>query len=268
MRQSFLFFTFALLLHTGLQAQLNAYKYVVVPLQFEAFNQMNLHQTSTTVKYYLEQYGLPVIYDNAKPREIVENPCHAAYVKLQDNSGLFATRVILSIVDCEGKVLMTSSEGRSKEKDFKESFRQAIEQASLDFANVNYRYTPPAEPAVTAVETQAEAPEPQAPPMPEVIAEVAREPEPAAETEAEALAQPEAPAEADLWYAQKTADGYQLVDRTPQIRMQLVATAQEDTYMALVDGNPMGIVYKADGQWVHQYYQDGSAQKKVLHLKF
>ncbi|WP_088341523.1 hypothetical protein [Robiginitalea sediminis] len=259
-----------LFLPLGLHAQLNAYKYVVVPLQFEDFKQMNQHQTSTTVKFYLEQYGLPVIYDNAKPRELMEHPCRAAYVKMKDKSGLLATRLYLQVVDCEGQVLMESEEGRSKEKDFKEAYREAIEQATLAFAGLNYRYDPPTEAAPESQVAEA-SPNPSAASVKETVETVVSEPAPAAENAAAELPvlKDKAGNDPDLLYAQAIEGGYQLVDRTPRVHMLLMASARDkDVYMAVKDGASAGTVYREGDQWVHEYFEAGEMVRKTLNIKF
>ena len=72
----------------------------------------------------------------------------------------------------------------------------------------------------------------------------------------------------ELWYAQQTENGYQVVDRTPSVRMQLIRTSQPQTFIALVDGSPKGMVYQSEGIWIHEYYQDGQMHKDALNLKF
>jgi hypothetical protein len=74
--------------------------------------------------------------------------------------------------------------------------------------------------------------------------------------------------EAEVWYAQPIENGYQLVDSSPSIRMKLVSTAQEDTFIAMVDDAPMGMVYKKDGSWWHEFYQDGKATLRKLQIRF
>jgi len=72
----------------------------------------------------------------------------------------------------------------------------------------------------------------------------------------------------EIWYAQATDNGYQLVDSTPKIRMKLVKTAQKDTFIATVDDQAMGMVYKKDGQWWHEFFKDGKTEVRPLKLKF
>ncbi len=68
-------------------------------------------------------------------------------------------------------------------------------------------------------------------------------------------------------YAQKTATGYQLVDTTPSIQYYLKETSVNDVFLAEGE-NHSGLVYKADDQWVFEYYEGSRRVKKILEIKF
>ena len=136
------------------QAQFDAYKYVVVPVQFEAFREANQHKTSTLIKYFFDERGYPAIYDLGKPE--------AVYTRLNDTSNLFLTRVSLTFVDCEGKIVFETQEGRSKVKDYRDAYKAAIEQAFQSFNGMAYTYrAPEAVSSQTGDDAQAtDAPQP------------------------------------------------------------------------------------------------------------
>ena len=48
---------FAIVIGNAANAQLNSYKYIIVPKKFEAFKSVNEYQTSTLVKYFFEENG-------------------------------------------------------------------------------------------------------------------------------------------------------------------------------------------------------------------
>ena len=50
--------------------------------------------------------------------------------------------------------------------------------------------------------------------------------------------------------------------------MKLVKTAQKDTFIATVDDEAMGMVYKKEGQWWHEFFKDGKTEVRPLKLKF
>ncbi len=269
--------------------QLDAYKYVVVPTHFENFKKANQHQTSTAIKYMFTEQGYPAVYDTEQPTELKVQPCLGVYTRLHDESGMFNTKVRLELVDCEGKTVFETAEGTSKEKDYVQAYRQALREAFRSFSGRSYSYTPPAaEPARTAqplalppaqpaaeqavpVAAQAAAAVAAAnPPAPEAGTEPATVVV-AAVPEAAPIAQPDPTGDEgapEIWYAQPIANGYQLVDSTPSIRMKLMNTSRNDTYIALVDGQARGSVFLSDGVWVHEFYEGGTLHREVLRIKF
>lgn len=262
-------------------AQLNPYKYVVIPTHFENFRKPNQYQTSTLIKFLFTENGYPAVYDKQEPTELKIQPCLGAYARLNDTSGMFVTRVKLEFVDCEGKQVFETYEGSSRLKDYLEAYREAIREAFRSFSGRPYSYQPSAsQPAIAAPALQAaavpaaaaapvgnppaEEPETESVAAPEVEIAVV---EPRQEPVAGAVAAPVAP-QPETWYAQPLADGYQLVDSTPKIRMKLVNTSREDTYIALVDGQARGTVFLSDGIWVHEYFEGGTLHRQALSIKF
>ncbi|MCO5725216.1 hypothetical protein [Robiginitalea marina] len=247
-------------------AQLNRYKYIVVPLQFEAFRQPNQHQTSTLVKHLFVQEGFTAVYDNALPEDLLAQPCLGLRTRLEDESSLFQTKVRLVLMDCQGRVVFETQEGKSREKDYKLSYREAISEAFSSLQGIAYAYTPPEEKreTVEVVAGVRETPAPvgdalEVPPSPEVV--VAVVPVPSQET-------PEIGEEAELLYAQPVENGYQLVDSLPSVRMKLLNTSRPDTFIAMVDGVAQGMVYNKEGQWWHEFYLEGRPQLRKLRIKF
>ena len=264
---------------SSLWSQFDSFQYVVVPVQFEAFKQANMHKTSTMVKYYLDQRGYPAVYDLGKPDILTAYPCKAVYTQFIDDSNLFATRVILRFVDCEGKIVFETTQGYSKEKEFKKAYKEVIEQAFTSFDGLSYSYSPPAaseatpiseetdvEVAVTPV-AEATAPATQ---MPEEPAASSESPAAPTETPVVPAETPAAePAASEVLYAQPIEGGFQLVDSDPKIRMLLMESSRgEGVYMAVVDGNSAGTVYREGDAWIHEYFKEGKVVRSSLTIKF
>lgn len=253
------------LLGQAAEAQLDRYKYFVVPLQFDGFKNQNQFRTSTLIKHLFTQYGYPAFYDDAIPPDLASRPCQGLRVGLVENSSLLHTKVKLTLKDCYGQVVYETLEGKSKTKEYELAYREAIEEAFIPLAALGYTYTPDGDDAgdeVAAVLTEDPGSVPAAAETREegIGGEAA-----AAAAIPAAVAQGE---EIETWYAQPVENGYQLVDSTPSVRMKLVNTSQEDTYIAMVDGAPMGMVYKKDGDWWHEFYKDGKAKLRKLRIDF
>jgi len=248
-------------------AQLDRYKYIVVPLQFEGFKMENQFRTSTLIKYLFTQEGFNVVYDDKIPGDLATKPCSGLKVRLVDNSSMLATRVKLALEDCYGQVVFETPEGKSKLKEFEPAYREAIEGAFTVLVGTGYSYNP------------SETRDDVGPPPPPTQAERLLNPPPgkaepaavgaAAAVAVEKAATTEADAEApELWYAQPVDNGFQLVDSGPKVQMKLVKTTQEHTFIAMVNDAPMGMVYQKEGQWWHEYYEEGKVQLRKLRIKF
>jgi hypothetical protein len=306
-------------MNLSLQAQLDSYKYIVVPKKFDGFKYENQFRTSTQIKFLFTQNGYKAIYEDQIPTDLAQDPCKAVRVLLIDDSSLLATKVRLGLQDCNGVVVYESEEGKSKSKEYEIAYREAINGAFHDLEELPYSYIPPeavmksleaqkdvaptqaessditdtkSSAAMEAVSSDTSAVNPAmkeaeiAPAAATVVAIAAAEGAVqegsetgiATDNTGSANAQDaaisgtavqiETSAGEEIWYAQATDNGYQLVDNTPKIRMKLVKTAQKDTFIATVDDQAMGMVYKKDGQWWHEFFKDGKTEVRPLKLKF
>ena len=309
MLKSVLSFGFVILLNLTVQAQLDSYKYVIVPKKFDGFKYENQFRTSTLIKFLFSQNGYTAIYEDQIPADMAGDPCKAVRVMLIDDSSLLATKVRLGLRDCNGAVVYETGEGKSKVKEYELAYREAINGAFKDLEELPYSYIPPeavleslaaqkdmaTTPAASSeiLENEGVAEQGVASDVSEVNP-VRKEAEMAATAAVTAAASPmaatpinaskeaqqdaapvsgtavslETAAGEEIWYAQETANGYQLVDSTPKIRMKLVKTAQKDTFIATVDDEAMGMVYKKEGQWWHEFFKDGKTEVRPLKLKF
>jgi hypothetical protein len=262
MLKTLLSFSFITMLTCSVQAQLDSYKYVVVPKKFDGFKYENQFRTSTQIKFLFSQNGYTAIYEDQIPPDLAGDPCKGVRVMLIDDSSLLATKVRLGLRDCNGAVVYESGEGKSKTKEYELAYREAINGAFEDLAALPYSYIPP-EAVIESLAAQKEMAPTQAVSTGETL-----ENESAAQEGSDSEMPDVNPAGEEIWYAQETANGYQLVDSTPKIRMKLVKTAQKDTFIATVDDEAMGMVYKKEGQWWHEFFKDGKTEVRPLKLKF
>ena len=126
------------------EAQLDGYKYFVVPLQFDGFKKVNQFRTSTLIKHLFTENGFPVVYDDAIPPELAAKPCQGLRVGLIDQSTLLHTKVVLALKDCYGQTVYETMEGKSKSKDYELAYREAIMEAFVVIAAQGYTYDPTA----------------------------------------------------------------------------------------------------------------------------
>lgn len=126
------------------QIDLSDYKYIVVPKRFNGFKKENQYQTSTLVKHLLTKKGFLTVYEDDLPNDLNSNRCLGLYIDLIDSSSLFTTKTSLALKDCESQEVFISEEGKSKHKEYKQAFSEAIKGAFDSFGPLTYSYNPKA----------------------------------------------------------------------------------------------------------------------------
>lgn len=274
------------------QAELNKYKYIIVPTKFEAFKNENQYQTSTMIKYNLVENGFTVVYDNNMPADLVANRCLGLLLNLKDDSSMFTTKVTLVLKDCQSNVVYTTVEGSSKEKDYKSAFSEAIKECFKSLSGVGYKFEPSENnvpPSVSfkndvkRIEEKASVAPKQNIPNPVVQQKATLEEqsyksmEPVQSNIAKAENSMEiAPAQvayksdiATILYAQPIANGYQLVDSTPKIALWLWKTSLNNVFRAeATEGVSDGVVLKKGDKWYFEYYEGDKLMGQELNIKF
>lgn len=119
---------------------LNNYKYVVVPQKFEFQKEPGQFDINNLARMMFEKYGFTVLMEGSQyPTDLALDRCKALYADIQ-NSGLIHTNFTIFLKDCSGTAVFTSATGRSKEKDRKKAYYEAMREASHSLAGLNYKY--------------------------------------------------------------------------------------------------------------------------------
>lgn len=282
------------------QTDLNAYKYIIVPKKFETFKNANEYQTSTLVKYLFTGKGFNATYDDDLPEDLKMNRCLGLMAYLEDESTMFTTKATIVLKDCNGLETFRSMQGSSKAKEYKEAYNEAIKEAMRSLNGVAYSYTGNSEnqapitvsfkndvkkldgdktdtdtamapkkkqvkldpnPAVTQIATETtQYYKDMAPTESNIIKGAEEKPSPkildAKKREGD-----------DIWYAQATENGYQLVDSSPKVRMRLLKSSADNVFMAQTD-TKNGMVFQKEGNWVFEYYENDQLVQQELAIKF
>ncbi len=261
-------------------AQLNDYKYIIVPKQFNEFKKENQYQTSTLVKYLFEQKGFTAFYGDELPAELSSNRCLGLWVDLIDGSSMFTTKAKLVLKDCAEKEVFSTKEGKSKSKEFKTAYSEAIRDAFDSFNTVNYVYNGNSQKSAPItvsfkndVKKLEDNKEPMVPKNTETAAVIKHETSTTQQTyksvePVQSNLKKGQPATETL-YAQELPEGngYQLVDSTPKILMKVYKTSMPDYYLGKRDGAD-GVLLKKDGKWFFEYYEGGVLKADELNIKF
>ncbi|WP_456378519.1 hypothetical protein [Lutibacter sp.] len=125
------------------QSNLNSYKYILVPKQFEFQNSEDKYQINSLTKFLFNRAGYTVLFmDDEYPEDLASNGCLALKVKLNNNPSMFKTKMNMDLFDCKNRLIFSTKEAVSKEKEFKKAFHEAIRLTFLELEELNYKYNP------------------------------------------------------------------------------------------------------------------------------
>jgi hypothetical protein len=234
------------------QNTINGYKYVLVPQRFDFLKTDNQYGLNSLTKALLEGVGFTAFMgDETLPPEIATNKCNALKAELTERKKFLTTVLTLTLKDCLGNVVFKSAEGKSSEKEWQAAYSEALQNAFTSLNNAHYKYDSTKTPVVMPAGTGA-APVVAAATTGTVIAAGI----PATVTD-----------NTNVLYAQATPNGYQLIDTSPKKVMTLLKTSVQDSFIA-DDGTSKGIVFRRNGEWFFEYYENDKLVSRKLNIKF
>lgn len=244
----------------GYAQNINDYKYVVVPLQFDFLKGKDQYRVNTLTRFLFKQENFNVYFDEEKlPEDLFKNRCLALYADVKKvKGGFFKTKLEIELKDCYGNLVLKSKVGSSKEKAYEKAYGLALREAFESFENLDYIYTPKKETDMTSVEKTVVKDKENAKTKTSTIIVSKTNTKPKNQ---ELLKE----TKSQLYYAQKIDNGYQLVDAEPKVVMVLFNTAAEHVY--LVKGKS-AIVFKEEGFWYYSENNGKQPNKKQLNIKF
>ncbi|RZN80253.1 MAG: hypothetical protein EVB11_11830 [Winogradskyella sp.] len=268
------------------QKNINNYKYVVVPMQFDFLKGKDKYRTSTLVRYLFKNEGYDVYFDEETlPEDLFKDRCLALYANVLKPSGFLKTRVQIELKDCYGELIFLSNVGQTKIKEYSKAYPVAIKQAFESVAFLNYKYEVSFEAAkekeseirdkfenVKENAEEAEKAKAEVERLKKEVEDLKRQKKEALKKaeEAKAIAKEEALKKEEtektdkspVFLAKITESGYQLVNAiSGKTEMELFKTAAPNVYT--VKGKE-AIVFKEGDKW---FYSE-SDTKKELNIKF
>ncbi|WP_339917003.1 hypothetical protein [Yeosuana marina] len=278
--------------NTFAQSNLNDYKYVIVPKKYEFLKEANQYRLNELTKFLFNKYGFETLMEGDNyPDELIKNRCLALKSDVIKDSGLFKTKLNVELKDCNDQIVYTTQTGESREKEYSKAYNEALRDAFKSFETINYNYVPKKNDAVAEAKDEtndtAEAAQEiqqlkeelqalKAKKETEVESEASKMEVPKTEvvqektiqtpvkTETPKVAQPETSV-SDVLYAQAIDNGFQLVDSSPKVVYKIKKTSLENVF--LVEGLN-GTLLNKDGQWILEYYENGTLKQKSLNIKF
>ncbi len=158
----FLFLIIFLIFGTSVHSQksVNDYKYVIVPMSYSFLNENDAYQLNSLTKFLFNKYGfITYMRGDSFPEDLKNNGCKALSADVKKSKGLFITKLKIHLTDCSGNIVYISSEGTSREKEYRKAYQEALRVAFEDVERLNYKYNEAKEEGNT--EKSAVAPIPQ-----------------------------------------------------------------------------------------------------------
>lgn len=243
MKKYFLILFLSISVFASAQKSLNDYKYVIVPVKYSFLKEENKYRLSTITKMNLLKMGFEAYYENENlPPHVAGDRCKSLYVNVDEDGGLLTTKLVVSFKDCQNKLVFESQPGKSKEKDYKVAYPQALNDAFVSLLNFGYNFNGNTEFATNQASNSTV--------------------KSSAPTSSHALDETK-----EYLFAQQIPNGYQLVDKTPKVVLKIYKTSQPDYFTAQSE-TKNGAVIKKNGEWFLEYYLDDKPVSEKLFIKF
>jgi len=259
-KKSFLFLAIITLGFYGIaQKNINNYKYVVVPLQYDFLKGKNVYRLNTFTKYLFKQNGFDVYFTEEElPQDLFEDRCLAMYADVKEVRGGFRKKKIEIILeDCYGNLIMKSDVGDSTKNNHQDAHHEALREAFTTIKMMDYMYNP--EEANDLINEQSG----------ETVSLVSEE---KTQSNQNKVVEERNINESNLAIQKgevlnviKTAKGFQVLDSASNSVMMLLFTDAKDVYI-VKDKN--AIVFKKAEEWIYFENNGTDTTSKVLKIKF
>lgn len=223
---------------------LNNYKYAIVSSKFSFQNKPNEYRLNVLTKMFLEQYGFTTFLDSdAMPDELINNNCNKVFVDVQSIGSFITTKLIVIIKDCKNTILYTSTEGRSKEKEYNLAYNEALREALKSFKTLNYNYSSiPEETKISKTNDYKNS-------------------------DSKIISTEKFEETISVLFAQPITNGFQLVDNSPKVIMKIYKTSGLNCFIA-VKGEVQGVLIVKEKQWFFEYYKNQVFFSERVEVKF
>ena len=237
------FFFFLFSLHS--QEKMNNYKFIIVSEKFDFLKESDMYQTSSLTKFLFKKNGFDAYISSEElPKEVYDDRCNALFVSVLNSSGVFVTKNAIEFRDCNNVLVYKSKVGKSRKKEFKLAYHEAIRDAFTDLTITGYTYI---ESAITKENSIVK-------PIAEKTKKIA------------VLPINKVVRKKDYtMYAQPISNGFKLVDASLKVVYTILNTSTQNVFI-LKDKN--GILYLKNAKWIAEFYEKGKLIQKEVHIKF
>jgi len=123
------------------QNELNPYKYIIIPKQYDFLKEVNQFRVNSTTKYLFEQEGYQAFYQGDEyPDDLKANYCLAVTAVVLDDSSTFTTKLTIVMRNCYDKEVFRTMVGKSKIKQYDKTYIDALKKCFVSIRNLNYTF--------------------------------------------------------------------------------------------------------------------------------
>ena len=108
------------------QEKLSNYSFIVVPKQFSFQFEEDQYQLNSLLKFLFNKNGFHAYFDEELPDV---RRCDGLRAEVKGDPGFVWCTVSISIKDCDGNIIYTSEEGKSKLKEYNKMYIEALRRA-------------------------------------------------------------------------------------------------------------------------------------------
>ncbi len=226
---------FLFLTATAFSQNINDYEYVIVPTKFSFLKVNDKYRLNTNSRLLLQKYGFKSIFpSDSMPSEIANNNCKKLYFDLVEDNNFLITKIKIVLKDCREKLLFESDYGTSKEKELEIAYNKALREAGKSFDKLNYKYNGKNNSSISQEPSKT------------IVSETNSE---------------------TFYFAQPTANGFQVIDNQPKVIMKLYTTSQKNVFIG-IKGVINGVLISKENQWFFEYYDGDKLISESWNLKF
>ena len=120
------------------QKSASDYNHIVVPELYEFLFEEDQHQLNSMTKFLFNKYGFNAYFPSELPNV---KRCDGLQAVVLGKPGFIYTKVTVIIKDCYGEEIFRSEEGKSKYKEYKKAYQDALRKAfvSIESLGVNQK---------------------------------------------------------------------------------------------------------------------------------
>jgi hypothetical protein len=243
------------------QSSINDYKYVSVNERFDFLKTADQYQLNSLTAFLFKKNGFTVVNkQNNYPQDLAQNNCLGLRANVISVKGFLKTKLQLVLTNCKENVVFTSEIGKSKLKNYKDAYYEALRDA-FALTEFNYTYNGSASSVILPMPSKPTILPLVKEPVPVVLQVVEKTvPIPQVLEGSYPLAEVSTGLE-----IKQTNSGYDFIDSSSKkIKYSAHSTLFDSVY--IVEGQA-GIIYKRGQNWVREYIENGKTTIEALNIQ-